>query len=976
MFEPNESPRLFGLAPGVDFPKALVDGLRARMAGRAPEDMARVRLIVNTRRMQRRVRAIFDQGPPTILPRIQLVTDFGAEVQAAELARPVPPLQRRFELIELISRLLDAEPDLAARASLFDLADSLAGLFSEMAGEGVTPDTIASLDVSDLSGHWQRALRFIDIARTFLDATDTAPDAETRQRKVIEALADQWAQVPPQDPIILAGSTGSRGQTMLLMQAIARLPQGAIVLPGFDFDTPDTVWARMDDALTAEDHPQFRFRKLADMLDTTPASVRPWIEAAPPNSARNKLVSLALRPAPVTDAWLGEGPALPDLVPALAQVTLLKAPSQRDEALAIALRLREAAEQGQTAALITPDRMLTRQVSAALEQWNIRPDDSAGMPLQLSPPGRFLRHVSTLFHRKITAETLLTLLKHPLCHSGTDRADHLLNTRDLELWIRDKGVVYPDGPTLAAWAVGRKRDVSDWVEWIANWLTADTKDVARTLSERLDTHIAVAERIAQGPGDGAGRLWDENAGREAARLVQDIAESAPHAGEISAPDYSDLFGAVMAGREVRDRDAGHPHILIWGTLEARVQGADLVILGGLNEGSWPETPPPDPWLNRQMRHDAGLLLPERRIGLSAHDFQQAIAAPEVWLTRSLRSDEAETVPSRWLNRIENLMSGLPGQGGQQALSDMAARGNHWLSLARALEAPTHVAPAHRPSPCPPIDARPRQLSVTRIKTLIRDPYAIYARDVLRLKPLNSLMKTPDALLRGIVVHDILEGFIRQTLDSADALTVSRFLAITDSVLAENVPWPSARALWKARLIRLSDYFVTSEQRRRQTAVPIALERSATSVITALGFTLTGKADRIDQREDGRLILYDYKTGNPPTPKQQKDFDKQLLLEAAMAERGDFDRIDPSDVSDAVFIGLGNPPKDVAAPLDEIPATQVWEQFEALIGAYLSENRGFSARIAMFKDTDTSDYDQLARFGEWDLTQLPVKEVLS
>ncbi|MEP5009936.1 MAG: double-strand break repair protein AddB, partial [Roseobacter sp.] len=342
-------------------------------------------------------------------------------------------------------------------------------------------------------------------------------------------------------------------------------------------------------------------------------------DTAPPCPERNRLVSLALRPAPVTDQWLSDGPSLSNLEGATAKVTLIEAASMREEALAIALRLRQAAEDGQTAALITPDRMLTRQVSTALDRWDIEPDDSAGTPLQLSPPGRFLRHVAALTLHKLTSEMLLTLLKHPLTHSGDNRGPHLRNTRELELWLRRKGVTFPTQLDFELWAVTQKQEVEDWLAWLSAFCDLESQGTL-SLSDRLTAHIDLAERIAQGPGDGSGALWDKKAGQEARKLVDEISENAGVAGPVSALDYTDLFGAILSRSEVRDRDSGHPDILIWGTLEARVQGADLVILGGLNEGSWPEAPTPDPWLIRKMRHSAGLLQPERRIGLSAHDF--------------------------------------------------------------------------------------------------------------------------------------------------------------------------------------------------------------------------------------------------------------------------------------------------------------------------------------------------------------------
>ncbi len=974
MFEPSDMPRVFALPPGADFPRYLVEGIRARFAGQRPDAIAKATVVVNTARMARRVHALFDEGPATLLPRIQLLGEF-ANAATAHLPAATPAIRQRFELIQLVSRLLEQQPDLAARSSVYDLADSLAGLFDEMAGEGVPVDVIEALDVSDQSGHWARAQSFFGIARHFLENLDSAPGQEARQRRAIEAIVQSWEDTPPQHPIVLAGSTGSRGTMQLLMQAVATLPQGAVVLPGYDFDMPTETWDHLSDGLQSEDHPQYRFRALVSDLGMSPQDVQLWHNCTAPSATRNKLVSLALRPAPVTDQWLSEGPNLGDLSTATKDITLVEATTQREEALTIAARLRKAADEGLTCALITPDRMLTRQVTAALDRWDIVPDDSAGQPLQLSPPGRFLRHTAALLHQKLTSEALLTLLKHPLTHSGENRGDHLRFSRDLELWTRRNGVTYPEAEKLQAWAAARNEEMSAWMAWVTACFCAAERSKV-DMAALLNDHLALSEKIAQGPGEGSGGLWDQAAGRSASRLVAEVKDHAQVVGPIAPSDYADLFGALLSRAEVRDRDEGHPNILIWGTLEARVQGADLVILGGLNEGSWPEAPSPDPWLNRKLRHDAGLLLPERRIGLSAHDFQQAIGAPEVWITRSVRSDEAETVPSRWVNRLVNLLSGLPDQNGPDALEDMKSRGDTWLSYVRAMETVPMVPAAPRPSPTPPPEARPRQLSVTEIKRLIRDPYAIYAKHVLRLRPLDPLMRTPDALLRGIIVHEILETLIKTSVADQTPVTRDQISAISETVLAQNVPWATARALWQARLDRVADHIVHGEEKRRARGEPLAFEIRAEGTIPELGFRLTAKADRVDRTETGALILYDYKTGAPPSKDEQTYFDKQLLLEAAMAEQGGFKDIDPSDVADAIYIGLGTTPKDQPAPLLETPPTKVWEEFISLIEHYLADGKGFTSRRAMRTERDESDYDQLARFGEWDATDEPTPEALS
>ena len=984
MFEARTTPRVFGLAPGVDFPKGLHDGLILRSEGHPPETLARVQLIVNTARMERRLKDLFDTGPARLLPRVHLLTRIDGLDPALTLPPAVSPLRRRLELITLVSRLIDQQPDLAPRSSLYDLTDSLANLMDEMQGEGVAADTIFGLDVSDDSGHWQRAQTFIRIAHEYLQHGSTTPDKEARQRLLVTMMAERWAINPPQHPVILAGSTGSRGTTMLLMEAIAQLPQGALVLPGFDFDMPLAQWLHLDDPLLSEDHPQYRFHKLLSRLGVGRSQVRHWHDTPPPSAPRNALVSLSLRPAPVTDAWLTEGPKLPDLDRALENVTLVEAPSPRSEALTIALRLRQAVEDGQKAAVITPDRMLTRQITAALDAWDILPDDSAGTPLQLSPPGRFLRHVAALLHRRLDAEALLTLLKHPLTHSATDRGDHVLNTQRLELKIRQKGLPYPDAEGVsrlmkkAVSSADQQGKIDRWADWVGRTITGREMTGERPLSEWVEAHISLSETISSGPDTAdTGELWQKNAGQAALKVIDNLRDQAEYGSSMTAADYANLVGALLAEGEVRDRDAPHPDVMIWGTLEARVQGADLVILAGLNDGTWPEAPAPDPWLNRKLRNAAGLLLPERRIGLSAHDYQQAIAAPEVWLTRAIRSDDAETVASRWINRLCNLLDGLKTQHGPELLKGMRGRGNDWIAKAALFEAVESEPSAPRPSPRPPLAARPREMVVTDIKHLIRDPYAIYAKRVLRLRKLGPLVQNPDALSRGTVSHEVMERFIRLTMDNPRALTRDAMLECAQTVLQESVPWPAARALWLARLQRIADWFIANEHRRRSTATPVALEQQAAGklVLQDIGFTLIGRADRIDRTDSGEVLLYDYKTGAAPTTKQQRSFDKQLLIEAAMIEEGAFENIEPSTVLDAVFISLGSGLSEVSAPLEDEPTQKVLDELRQLIVAYQDPAQGFTARRMMQKDSFGSDYDLLSRFGEWDITEDPAPEDL-
>ncbi len=970
---------LYALPPGVDFPATLAAGLEERLAGRPPEDWARTTILVNSGRMARRVHEVLAAGPPRLLPRIHPVSDLEGLGAWPGIPAARPALDLALDLASLVEALIDRDATLGPREAAFDLARSLADLIDEMEGEGVAPEALAHVDVAGFAAHWQRSRAVVEAAYAHFGRGALLPGAEARRARIVDAMIASWQETPPEGPVVLAGSTGSRGATRRLMEAVARLPEGHVVLPGFDAHMPAGHWAALDSAHTGEDHPQYRFLGLIEALGLAPSDVAPWHAAPPPDPARNRLVSLALCPAPVTDRWRAEGAALGDPAVATAGLSLLEAPTPRAEAGAIALRLRAAVQEGRRAALISPDRELTRQVAAALDRWGIEPDDSGGTPLHQTPPGRLLRLTAGLMAAPPELPDLLSLLKHPLAATGGARGPHLLATRELELFLRDSRIPRPGPSDLAAFAA-RKGAPTDWAAWLSALLdTAAARRAPAPLADRVSAHLALAEAVAAGPeGRAAGALWEEAAGRAARAAMEALARAAPaHAGSVAPRAYADLLRLHLGAEPVQDPRLPHPDVIIWGTLEARTGGVDLAILAGLNEGTWPGLPSPDPWLNRRMRIEAGLTLPERQIGLAAHDFQQAIAAPEALLTRSTRDAEAATVPSRWLNRLTNLLRGL-GPGGQAALDAMIGRGRRWQELHDTLEAPAAtVKAAPRPSPRPPVAARPKRLSVTRITTLIRDPYAIYAQYVLGLRRLAPRLPQADARTRGIALHDVMEAFLKaHQAWRGDPQAARDALEEATAALELHAHDPAMAVLWRARLLGVADRLIAGETERLAGACPVFFETKGKLPLPDLDFTLEARPDRIDRGSDGTYAVRDYKSGTPPTTSQVRTFEKQLPLEAAMAEAGAFPGLPPGEVTAMTYIALGAGGGDRDIPLWQEGARlpdQALEELGRLIRAYRSRGRGYTARRAAESVRFEGDYDHLARLGEWDLSDPPEPE---
>ena len=576
MFPPSDKPRVFGVPPGADFVRTLYQRLTATYDPQPPEELARVQILVATRRMQRRLKTLFeDSSKPRLLPRISVVTDVTPLIPGADLPAPVSTFRRSLELKALVTRLVEID-DRLSPFSVVDLAESLARLLDEMESEGVPLDTLDDLNADDASGHWQQSLTFLRTIRDYVAAlADGTADIETTRRMAVQAICDHWTESPPQMPVIVAGSTGSRATTRTLMAAVARLPQGAVLLPGFDFDLPSDIWETLSTDRSAEDHPQYRFAAFLQILGLSRADVSQWGEA--PSRPRNKLISLSLRPPSVTDQWLTEGPELGNLDVITNDLELIEAPETRDESLAIAVAIRHAVELGESVALIAPDATLSRRVSAALDRWGIRPDDSAGMPLSLSPPGRFLLQIAGMVGQTPDPVDLFALLKHPLTRHD-DRGPHQLSTQRFEAFVRRKAIARIDDAVLARFAARSDQD-KGWTDWLKPVLARLAVFPDDTLAAALDHHRTLAfDLTSEEP------LWSNSGGEKIRAILDGFATEADFSGPVSFAEYTRFLDRALSADSQREDVGLRPDVAIWGTLEARVQGADTVILGGLNEG--------------------------------------------------------------------------------------------------------------------------------------------------------------------------------------------------------------------------------------------------------------------------------------------------------------------------------------------------------------------------------------------------------
>ncbi|HLJ19951.1 MAG TPA: double-strand break repair protein AddB, partial [Stellaceae bacterium] len=852
----------------------------------------------------------------------------------------IPELDRRLLLAARV-QLWDAEipPGQAAM-----LARALGRFLDEAQTEGADFAGLATLAPEDLAEHWQQVLEFLRIVSEHWPGILTergALDPADRRNRLLAAQAEQWTANPPGHPVIAAGLTGGIPAVAALMEVVARLPTGTVVLPGLDRGASLETWEaiRGDPA-----HPQHLLARFLDRLEIAPDAVGVWEARSPAAGppARQALIGEALLPARLTEQWRRSRALEPEATRGLRQ---LDCAGPQEEAQVIALLLRHSLERrdGATAALVTPDRALARRVAAELRRWNIEIDDSAGVPLNKTPPGVFVRLVLDLVGEAAAPVPLLAALKHPLAAGGLAPEEFRAALRSLERRVL-RGVRPAQGLDGILEALGPEgQRHRGFVERLQRRLAPlvdamDSRDLPlRTL---VEAHIAVAESLAESahePGDR--RLWSGDAGEVASAFMADLLAAAGGFTVRSGSDYPALFESLLAGPMVRPRFGRHPRLFIWGLLEARLQRADLMILGGLNEGTWPGDPADDPWMSRPMRSRFGIAPPERRIGVAAHDFVQACGAPEVVLTRAARVAGTPTLPSRWLLRLETV---LRAAGRETALVEQRQPLIWQAALDRGLER-ILVAP---PAPRPPVEARPRKLSVTAIETWMRDPYAIYARHILRLKPLESLDAEPDARDRGVRIHEAIDRFVTAFPRALPADAEARLLALGQEAFGALLSRPGIWAFWWPRFQRITQWFLERERERRGALAALVSETEGSRVFPAPGgdFELRAKADRIERRADG-LVIVDYKTGSLPRESWvQQGLAPQLPLEAGIAEAGGFAHVPAALIASLEYWRLSG----LAIP-GELKCIAEGAEARALIAKSLA---GLQALIAQFDDPAT------------------------
>ena len=980
-------PRWFTIPAHRPFVEDLASGLYAALSPLGPEALSDAVVLTPTRRGARALVEAFlkvGSGKALLPPQVRALGDldegeppFEPGDIALDLPPAISPWRRRFELARLVSGASDRLERSLDAAGALELADALAGFLDSVEIEEAAP--LKSLDGwvdLEMAKHWEISADFLRLAVEAWPARLKElglTDVTARRVALLRALGKRWRDSPPPGVMVAAGSTGTAPAAAALLTAIAEAPQGAVVLPGLDQDLAEDAWRKV-----GEQHPQGAMRRLLALAGVERGDVGLWSPPSPGDGDgrwRRRIINEALRPAEATDDWLGQIAKLraegategvDPVAKGLTGLSIVVARHEEEAAGAVALLLREALETpGRTAALVTPDAALARRVSARLSRWGVVADSSAGAPLAGFPVGVLTSVMAKAAVDPFDPVLLLALAKHPFARFGLEPEDLARRAARLER----SGL---RGPRAEGWAPVERRlveagDTGEAIDLLGSLrrvIEIARKPFADGPAAAPAATRALAEAMEALAADGltaeTGKLWSGAGGEAAATLIAAVIEEGDGLPEVTPSGFSALIDGLLAGETVRTGAGSHPRLHVLGAIEARLVRADLIVLAGLEEGVWPAAAPVDPFLSRPMRKTAGLPPPERRIGLSAHDFAQAACAPEVVLLRSERRGGAPAVASRWLWRLETLARG--------AGAVIEAR-PEVLDWARALDEPGAFSPAPRPKPTPPLEARPRKLSVTGVERWIRDPYGFYARSILNLRPLERPGEPVEARARGTAIHAAFERFALEHAETLPEAAHDIFAAYLMEAL-EAAGMPGARlARERALAVNVAPWVVDFERRRREGAQLLVEQQGELEVVE--NFTLTAKADRIEVRAWAADVL-DFKTGSPPSKKQvDSGLAPQLTLTAAILRHGGFAGVGKTEANELVYVRVsgGRVPglEIVRGGGEESPdlAERALEGLRGRIAAFDDPDQGYLSWAApQFINQYPGDYDHLARLWEW------------
>lgn len=929
-----------------------------------PEELANILFLLPNRRSCQSLAGAFVRkrgGQPTILPRMEPIADIEEDEiflsGNAEVLKKLKPSVNQLERVLNFTRMIMLKNKYGisdvSLSQAYALAQNLASFMDTVQNEDLDFANLKNIVPDEYSEHWQKTLILLQIITEYwprILSENGKCDPAERKKQLLKAEMDFWCNSSQKPKIVIAGTTAAYPYLREVVKTVAEFEEGEVYLYGLDKYLDEDSWNSID-----ENHPQYELKTLLDFLNISREDITDINSGN--ITLREKLISEIMRPATSSGMWRKLSlQTLPK--EAFNNIHLINCDDVRQEAKAIALIMRETLETaGKTVALVTMDRNLSRRVVSELRKWNIKADDSAGQPLSLSHIGVYFRLIGEAI-AKDTMTSKITVMKYPYTSCGKSRKEYIKEVYHLEHNLR-KEVALTDS---------QKAILDDFEERIR-----PLKELYETptinLKDMLETHIRVAQSLADtDEKTGEKIIWRKEDGRAAANFFVNLINKSDELGPISSNDYLPFLTTVMTQQNVRLSYGFHPRIKILGPIEARLVNYDRVIIGSVNEGVWPKMPQSDMWLSRPMKKAFGMSQNEKSIGVCASDFAHLMHADEVYLTRSQKSDGTPTDKSRWWLRLETILEAVFGSDAKQKSEYTFIYQQPYSLWAKNLDRCYKPQPIKAPEPRPELKYRPRKLSASQIEILMRDPYYIYAQKILHLYQLPSLDRSKEVFDFGTIVHETMEEFCREYNSSyypSDA--AEKLMSIGMRKFAEKNIEKEVVTFWQPRLKAFIDMVLEHEKECRPRIKKIYSETEGEIMFKRKGgdFLITGKADRLDETDEGCINVIDYKTGYGRSSSEiEKVTAPQLPVEALIVQNGGYKEVGKKNVSGMQYWALKGKQGFTDEKQSQEAIIKIKEALQKLIDEFDKKERPYLTKPILGGSGQYGDYDHLSRFLEW------------
>ncbi|MBX9697626.1 MAG: hypothetical protein K2X53_06040, partial [Alphaproteobacteria bacterium] len=663
-------------------------------------------------------------------PRIIALTDFPPEAFDWEGVTILPTVTERQLLMVELLRGKRFDVVLGKQKSLPQLlnyASALLDQIDELLLFEVAEDKLSKLVRHDLPQNQIQALHVLHQAyrdwEPFLDRQgfrDPTKVRVARYRAYIKTLHDH------PHPVIALGIEAAYGFVRDLLKAILNARKGEIILRGGEEEATNTRDSEKSH------HPDFHRNRLLRSLGLDHSDLSSLKKEGV--SPRRHLLE------GVFQGRTHENSPSPLSEEEIKNLSLLESGTLFEEAEVITLMMAEGvADPLKTVALITTNQTLSSHVMALLKRFGINPDHSKAHAFSQTPLGRLLHLVASFLVDPYSPVTLLSLLKHPYVSLDQGRLPVLVLARFLENNVmRTDRMVHSERdlfsktmPEAEKALFTKLLNLKERGQQLLH--TKEPTSFSQALLLVQSTLEALSLKTTL---EGIGDIYDTPEGAKFKVWSAAVMTSPLGKTTIEMRCFPSVLRELVDAIPVSKAWGYHPRAFILGPLEARLLSFDRVILADFNEGRWPRKSGDAVWMNQRMKQDVGIVSDVIQMSQEADDLRALLSMGEVFITRALRVEGSPSVPSRWLLRLQAFLA----QKGVQ-LSSV----EHYKEWARSCwheplkEGDVPLRPLEKPMAHPPLDARPKRLTISGLNLLKRNPYAFYVSTILKLDALKPLI---------------------------------------------------------------------------------------------------------------------------------------------------------------------------------------------------------------------------------------------